>query len=96
MNKSFFVALLHIVNAYFINSLQYGYEMCVDLIYFKSIIFALCENNNAKRGNMILISLLALPVVYVVIYILFQETFQEFAIQIESFCNYFWWDSLFV
>ena len=78
------------------NSLQYGYGMCVDLIYFKSIIFALCENNNAKSGNMILIPLLALPVVYVVIYILFQETFQEFAIQIESFCNYFWWDSLFV
>lgn len=78
------------------NSLQYGYGMCVDLIYFKSIIFALCENNNAKSGNMILIPLLALPVVYVVIYILFQETFQEFAIQIESFCDYFWWDSLFV
>ena len=78
------------------NSLQYGYEMCVDLIYFKHIIFALCENNNAKRENMILISLLALPVAHVAIYILFQETFQEFAIQIESFCDYFWWDSLFV
>lgn len=37
------------------NSLQYGYGMCVDLIYFKHIIFALCENNNAKRENLILI-----------------------------------------
>lgn len=55
MNKSFFVALLHIVNAYFMNSLQYGYEMCVDLIYFKHIVFALCENNNAKMENLILI-----------------------------------------
>lgn len=44
MNKSFFVALLHIVNAYFMNSLQYGYEMRIDLIYFKYYLKALCKN----------------------------------------------------
>ena len=33
------------------NLLQYGYEKRVYLIYFKCIIFALCENNNIKRGT---------------------------------------------
>lgn len=44
MNKSFFVALLHIVNAYFMNSLQYSYETYDDLIYFKDYLKTLCEN----------------------------------------------------
>lgn len=44
MNKSFFVALLHIVNAYFMNSLQYSYETYDDLIYFKNYFKALCKN----------------------------------------------------
>lgn len=44
MNKSFFVALLHIVNAYFMNSLQYSYETYDDLIYFKNYLKALCKN----------------------------------------------------
>ena len=44
MNKSFFVALLHIVNAYFMNSLQYSYETYDDLIYFKNHLKTLCKN----------------------------------------------------
>lgn len=44
MNKSFFVALLHIVNAYFMNSLQYSYETYGDLIYFKDYLKTLCKN----------------------------------------------------
>lgn len=44
MNKSFFVALLHIVNAYFMNSLQYSYEMHDGLMYFKNYLKTLCKN----------------------------------------------------